>query len=170
MNKAKLSALLSRGQFTLVASSPQDMANLLTSRGFWIGVSHQGLVRSITPGDRLNLEKQVELIFKSAPQVEIPAAPPVAQTVNSIEDRTQKLLSDCDNMNNQCDQLLIQIGKMAVNLTFPVPAQALDVRAALTALGLDPNQMSYQDYVDLLKMQMALGRSMGNQVSYANQT
>lgn len=128
------------------------------------------LTTELSEADRYQLEKRVELVFQSAPQVNMPeATPTLVPKTATFEERTEKLLDDCQNMRSQCDQLLVQIGKMAKDLTFPVPADALEVRTALASLGLNPNQMSYQDYVDLLKMQMALGRSMGTQVSYGNQ-
>ena len=130
-------------------------------------MSNEPTQKELSVSDRSILEKQVNLIHNQVSRVEMPFSQSEESTqVVSIEDRTQRLLDNCRNMSDQTDRLIVQIGKMAKPLTFTVPAEATEVRAALSSLGFDPNQMTYQNYVDLLKMQMELSRTMGAEVSH----
>lgn len=77
--------------------------------------------------------------------------------------KLQKLLNDLTKQQDYAEALLDAIAPYTTNLTFAVPISATEVRAALIALEMDPNQVSFQDYVTLLRFQLDAAIQVANE-------
>lgn len=78
------------------------------------------------------------------------------------EDPAAKLLADADRLEEQTNHLLNHIHQQAQFLRFAVPDDDLALRAALLALQMDPDYLSFADYVDLLQLQLDLANSIND--------
>ena len=78
------------------------------------------------------------------------------------EDPAAKLLADADRLEEQTNHLLNHIHQRAQFLRFAVPDDDLALRAALLALQMDPDYLSFADYVDLLQLQLDLANSIND--------
>lgn len=165
-------SLLSRGQFSIVGLSMRTLGNLLTSRGSWVDQQNIPSTNTVDLDCYLEIANRTqaapfqnnidnpEIIseVRATQSLSQSAAAVVAEEVLDPAQRCAKLQETASAMSLQVDQLLEQINKRAGKLTFQVPADETEVRAALVALQMDPNQVSYQDYVDLLRLQIKAGQ------------
>ena len=121
--------------------------------------------RSLSPGDLEALAKDILIGFEPLSQAQMPASgePPAVEA--SSEEQLQNLLVSCREQDAQVEQLLEKITQICGGLTFQVPVGATEVRAALISLNMNPNQVSYRDYLELLRLQLKLAQSMSTEVA-----
>lgn len=93
-----------------------------------------------------------------------PPAPEV-ETASTTEDRIKTLLDSATYIDNKVDELMEQLKKICKPLTFTVPKDQQEVRAAMVTLGMESDQVSYDDYVELLKLQLKLSHDAAAEMS-----
>jgi hypothetical protein len=84
-------------------------------------------------------------------------------TASTPAERLQKLLDDLAKQQIYAEAILDGIKPYAVNLTFAVPASSTEVRSALLALGMNPDKVSYEDYLRLLRLQLDISSQIAQE-------
>jgi hypothetical protein len=89
--------------------------------------------------------------------------PSPAQETETAEDRLQNLLSDLSKQEQYSEAIIENIKPYAIDLTFAVPESAIEIRAALIALDMNPEKINFQDYVELLRLQLDIAQQMAQE-------
>jgi len=84
------------------------------------------------------------------------SAPPAEPVVDQVE----RLGGDAALLMQHTQLLLDQISQRCTSLSFAVPVEDSATRSALLALHLNQDQMTYQNYQDLLQLQINLAQHM----------
>lgn len=98
----------------------------------------------------------------------VPVVEPSVEPPKTADDKVNDLSNDATLLITRSNDILDVLTKVCANLIFAVDQGDMITRSALLALHLDQDKMSFNDYLDVLRLQVELSTHVG-QTAHINE-